>query len=206
MPEIKMPFPLENDAPFGIFGIRLGDQPSYEVIESVGNIEIRYYDPQTLASIIVSENEEKNEEEAFLTLARYVYGHNKSGTSMVKAAPIHKNESMTSFFMTAPLLQSKVDEQLTLSIVLPQEFSVSTSPVPLDSRVFLLEKPSHLRAAIKFNGEQNGLEQEQNITEWIRHHPVYMSVGQMQTAQYNRPQSLPFLKRNEVHIEVIEKQ
>ena len=208
MHEIKLPNAYAetsvSEVPYGMFGIRLGDQPSHEVIESFGLIEIRYYDPQTLVSITVKEDED--EDEAFLTLAKYVYGHNSSATSMVKATPTYKNESMTSFFMTAPLIHSKIDEQLTLSFVLPQEFTVSTSPEPLDTRIFLLEKPSHMRAVIKFNGEQNGLEQEQTIIEWIRNHPTYMQVGQMQTAQYDSPNLRPFLKRHEVQIEVIERQ
>lgn len=180
----------------GIFGIRLGDQPSYEVIGNEGSVEVRYYDPQTLASITVKDNED----EAFLCLARYIYGQNSENKSIAKISPTVKNESMTSFFMTAPLLHTKNGNETTLSFVLPQEFTVSTAPAPLDRRIFLLEKPSHLRAVIR------DLSQSRELMEWIENNGQYIQTGKMQIAQYNSPHALPFLKRDELHIEIAEKQ
>lgn len=180
----------------GIFGIRLGDQPSYEVISSEGPIEVRYYDPQTLASITVN----GNEDEAFMCLARYIYGQNSESKSIAHVAPTVKNESMTSFFMTAPLLHTKNGNETTLSFVLPQEFTVSTAPTPLDARIFLIEKPSHLRAVIK------DLSQSQLLLEWSETNKQYVQISKMQIAQYNSPHALPFLKRDELHIEIAEKQ
>jgi len=180
----------------GIFGIRLGDQPSYEVIANEGPVEVRYYDPQTLASVSVK----GNGDDAFLCLARYIYGQNTETKSIARIAPTVKNESMTSFFMTAPLLHTKNGNETILSIVLPQEFTLSTAPAPLDRRIFLLEKPSHLRAVIK------DLSQSNVLFKWIESNSQYTQIGKMQIAQYNSPQSLPFLKRDELHIEIAEKQ
>lgn len=190
----------------GIFGIRLGDQPSYEVVSYDKVVEIRYYDPQTLATITINENED--EEEAFLSLARYVHGHNSSGRSLAESSPVSKDETMTSYFTTAPLLHSKENNQLTLSLVLPHEFSVSSAPSPIDSRIFIVEKPSHLKAAIKFsspNFEEN-IEYQQILKEWIHNHQLYTPLGHILTAQYDGPDDRKSYKRHEVQLEIVERQ
>jgi hypothetical protein len=188
----------------GIFGIRLGDQPTYEVISNEGPIEIRYYDPQTLISV----NTEKNHEDASLLLTQYIYGHNKESKSLAEPLSNLKDESMTSFFMTAPLLHTKINDKHTLSFVLPQEYSVSTAPLPLDSRIYFQEKSAHLKAVIKisnntvFDHDQSAYD----LLEWIYNHSSYAQSGHLQTAQYNSSGSMSFLRRNEVLIEITEKQ
>lgn len=188
----------------GIFGIRLGDQPTYEVIAIEGDVEIRYYDPQTLITI----NSNNNPEEAALALTQYIYGHNIDAKSLATPQTTLKDESMTSFFMTAPLLHTKVNNKHTLAFVLPQEYSISTAPAPLDTRIYFQEKIAHLRAAIKVkeNTEFDNDQCAYDLLEWIYNHSRYAQWGHLQTAQYNSSGSMSFLRRNEVMIEIIEKQ
>lgn len=204
MSQINLPGTEKVESVPGIFGIRLGDQPSYEVIAIEEQIEIRYYDPQTIISI----NSDGIQDEASLALTQYIYGHNKEAKSLATPQSTLKDESMTSFFMTAPLLHTKINNQHTLSFVLPQEYSVSTAPIPLDSRIYLQEKPAHLRAVIKLN-DNSLLEHDQSaydLLEWIYNHTGYAQNGHLQTAQYNSSGSMSFLRRNEVMIEIVEKQ
>lgn len=204
MSQIILPGTEKVESVPGIFGIRLGDQPSYEVIAVEEHIEIRYYDPQTIISI----NSVGIQDEASLALTQYIYGNNKEAKSLATPQSTLKDESMTSFFMTAPLLHTQIDNQHTLSFVLPQEYSVSTAPIPLDTRICLQEKPAHLRAVIKLN-DHSLLEHDQSaydLLEWIYNHTNYSQNGHLQTAQYNSSGSMSFLRRNEVMIEIVEKQ
>ena len=192
----------------GLFGMRLGDQPHYEVITSEGPIEIRYYDPQTLISITLQDNNHDNEDdEAFVALEKYIYGQNSSSLPIAHnahTASSTKDETMTSYFMTAPLFHSKKSGSPTISFVLPLQYSLSTAPQPLDSRIYLHEKPGHLRAVIKYSSDifdQNEGEKEaQTLLEWIKNHSLYVQIGEFQTAQYDTTG----LRRNEIHLEISE--
>lgn len=186
----------------GLFGIRLGDQPNYEVIANEGPIEIRYYDPQTLVSISLLENED--DQEAFIALAKYIYGQNSTTQPIAQESFSSKHERMTSYFMTAPLFQSKNNGSLTISFVLPSHYSLSSAPRPLDPRLFLQEKPSHLKAIIKYASKSyHQIEGDKEMTilqEWIDSHSLYKRTGEFQMAQYDSTGP----RRNEIHLEISE--
>lgn len=184
----------------GIFGIRLGDQPSYEVISNDGRVEIRYYDPQTLVSIHVKDDEH----EAFLRLSHYIFGQNAQKKSIATCPVSMKDESMTSYFMTAPLLHTRSADCWTLSFVLPHSYSITTAPTPLDSDIFLHEKPSHLKAVIRYC-EEGPVSSAQELTAWLAASEHYVQLGQIQIAQYDNSKPLTFFRRNEVQIEISEK-
>jgi hypothetical protein len=40
------------------------------------------------------------------------------------------------------------------------------------------------------------------LKKWLRKHPWYLSIGEVQKAVYDGPLTLPFLRKNELHLEV----
>ncbi len=68
----------------GVFGIRLYEEPRYDVIERAGNtIEIRRYAPRLAAEVDLASADDAGRSEAFQLLFNYIAGAN----SAAEAAP-----------------------------------------------------------------------------------------------------------------------
>ncbi len=175
-----------------VFGIRLNEEPRYEVLKKEGAIEIRRYSAQLLAMVTVKgENFDDFRQTAFETLAKYIFGANAPHADMA---------------MTSPVLQEQSGKQSwTMSFVLPSAFDMSNVPKPLDSRVKLQELPSYESVSIRYTGN-NDLERvkenEGKLEAWLAQNPKYRKVGSFFSAQYDQPFAVPFLKRNEIHVKV----
>ena len=67
----KLPFTEILKSVPGFFGIRLEEQPKYEVIETIDeDVEIREYQPALLARLTIEGEHDKAVDEAFDRLAR----------------------------------------------------------------------------------------------------------------------------------------
>lgn len=181
----------------GIFGLRLGEEPEYYLIRSNGEKEIRKYSNLHLATISVPFNEspEVAETKAYQALSAYLLG---------------KNESAEHIEMTATILRevTKLDEDdgfLTMSFILPNKYNLKNAPLPNDRRIKLHQKPAQMVACRSFNGptdEKKVQKYSSELREWLGQYSSYRVDSQVKLAVYNRPQTLPFLRKNEVHIDV----
>ncbi len=176
----------------GFFGIHLEEQAPYDVLKTESGIEIRCYRPQTQARVTVRGEFKEAQKEAFNALAGYIFGEN------------HQGEKIQ---MTTPVLMEDKDkgQEWTMSFILPPHFSISNSPRPEDKRISLHERSVHLIASISYAGLNN----EEKITEhsailkkWLKKRPWYIPVSDFQTAQFDGPLTIPFFRKNEIHIEV----
>lgn len=181
----------------GIFGIRSGEQPEYYLIRSNGEKEIRKYSPLTLASLSLPFNGsfDSAQSHAYQALSSYLLG---------------KNEFSEHIEMTAAILQQETrleegDGFLTMSFILPNKYTLKNSPRPTDVRINLHEKSSHMVACRSFSGptdEKKVLKYSTELREWLNQYSSYKAEPQVKIAVYNPPQTLSFLKKNEVHIDV----
>lgn len=181
----------------GIFGLRLGEEPEYYLIRSNGEMEIRKYSHLTLATISVPFNEdpESAETKAYQALNGYLLGKNDSGEHID---------------MTASLLREETklpdgDGFLTMSFILPNRFNLKNAPRPTDQRIKLHQKGAQMVACRSFNGpadEKKVQKYNSELRNWLGQYSSYRAESQVKIAVYNRPQTLPFLRKNEVHIDV----
>jgi hypothetical protein len=88
--------------------------------------------------------------------------------------------------------------------MLPKQYTLDTAPAPTDSRVRVVVVPGKLLAVRRYSGRWTERNYLANRDELVR---IIAAAGLNQLAEprlarYNSPFSLPFLRRNEVLIEV----
>lgn len=197
--EPQIPFSEKLRGIPGFFGIRLYDEPHYEVLVSDGHREIRRYSPVTLATLTAPGDYEEASENAFLRLADYIFSPPKLADADDSVAPIP---------MTAPVFQQKSRAGWTLSFILPEHLSLASAPRPKDPGITLQQVPSRLMASLRYSGvndEQKMEEQSRELLAWIEKNGTYRPTGEVICAQYDGPHTIPFLRRNEIQIPVLVK-
>ena len=184
------------------------EKPKYEVLYEDGNIEYRLYEPylvaQTDVKIDGSYNTASNE--GFRRLFKYITGANVSGSDIAMTAPVqmNMNDAGRKIDMTAPVRQVANNDSLNVAFMLPSKFSMETSPVPTDDRVSIKEIPARIMAVIRYSGrwtERNRSKYEYRLRENLELHGI-STVSDAETAAYNPPFTPPFMRRNEIMLEV----
>lgn len=179
------------------------EQPDYKLITSEENIEIRDYSPMILAEVEVSGERKQAIREGFKVLANYIFGNNTSHIKMEMTAPV-TNELIEKMAMTKPVIQEKHMDKWKVRFVMPKKYSFETLPKPNSKEVILIPLPARRFAVIRFSG----LADDENIKQHTKELEAYIlaktlkPVGGPSLAFYNPPWTLPFLRRNEVMIEI----
>lgn len=181
----------------GFFGIHLEEEAPYDVLKSESGIEIRCYRPQTQARVTALGDFKTAQKEAFNVLAGYIFGENKTNEKIQMTTPV--------------LLEEKSDDknnlkEWTMSFILPPQYSMENSPKPEDPRISLHDRPVQLVASIGyagFNSLEKVSEHSVLLKRWLKKRPWYIPVSGFQTAQFDGPLTIPFFRKNEIHIEVM---
>lgn len=179
------------------------EQPEYKVILSDKNIELREYAPMLLAEVEASGERKEAIKQGFKILADYIFGNNVSKTKMEMTAPV-TSELSEKLTMTAPVMQLGQGEKWNVRFVMPAGYTLETLPRPNSSSIKLISVPAKRFVVIRFSG----LAKDENIQIHTEELKAYISeqnlktIGNPMLAFYNPPWTLPFLRRNEVMIEV----
>ena len=109
--------------------------------------------------------------------------------------------------MTAPVIMEESSEgKWKMAFSMPAKYTMENIPKPLDERVKLVEVPARTLAVVQYSGSFNNTEKreemEQALAEWLAQHPDYRAKGKIFYAGYDPPFTVPFLRRNEVLVEV----
>jgi hypothetical protein len=187
------------------------EEPTYEVVKSYPEFELRRYEPFLVAETEVDGDFDEVGSQAFRILAAYIFGENKSQAKMEMTAPVNQRPAAgegEKMAMTAPVSQrskgSGGSDTFVLSFVMPSGYSLDSLPVPLDPRVLLREEPAKLMAVRSYSGrwtEANYRENESLLLAAVKKAGL-TPVAAPVYARYNSPFSLPFLRRNEAMVEV----
>jgi hypothetical protein len=179
------------------------EQPKYTVVERVRNIEIRDYAPMIVAETEVSGERQKAISEGFRIIADYIFGNNSFAQKVAMTAPVTQQGSKK-IGMTDPVTQQGDGDAWRVRFVMPSSFTMETLPQPRNTTVKLKEIGPKSFAVIRFSGmagedslrrhteELNEFTSEKNLVPQSA--PTY--------AFYNPPWTLPFLRRNEVMVEI----
>ena len=179
------------------------ETPNYEIVESQANIEIRQYKPMIIAEVQMDGERKDAIGDGFRFLADYIFGNNAIEQNIAMTAPVQQQKS-TKIAMTAPVQQQSTGDAWQVSFVMPAEYSMQTLPKPANDRVTLTEIPAKQFVAIRFSGmnsEDNLKEHEQKLMEYVKTNNLSVT-GSPKYAFYNPPWTLPFMRRNEVMIEI----
>ena len=192
-----------------VFGVINEETPAHVVLEKNALFEVRQYPALVCATVSSTDNNDR----AFGILARYigVFGTpaNTGSAPLAMTAPVMSSKPVP-LAMTAPVVTSSAACAAggTLSFVLPSSIaSVEAAPVPTDARVVIEATPPRTLAVRAFSGTATDAVTEKmeaalraDVATDARYRVVPSGVAQL--ARYNPPFCLPFMKTNEVLVEV----
>lgn len=162
------------------------DTPNYTVIKKQDNIELRLYEKYCIAEV----EENYRDDLGFNTIFNYISG---------------KNENSEKISMTVPVFNEMKEDKSTIAFVMPSKFSLDKLPVPLNDKIKIREIEGEYVASIGFSGSINSKRIEENkilLNNWLSENEMNPGTN-YKLARYNSPFSLPILRRNEIHINII---
>lgn len=182
------------------------EKPEYEVLFSEGKIEYRQYQPYLVAEteVIGERNRNDSANEGFMRLFKYITGTNSSRSKIDMTAPVQQSQVSEKIAMTAPVQQTPSTNGWRVAFMLPSKFSLANAPVPLDERINIREVTGRKMIAIRYSGRWT----EKNVEKYetlLREHLTMKGIspiGNLESAVYNAPFTPPFLRRNELMLEV----
>jgi len=179
------------------------EQAKYDVVETHGSIEIRDYAPMIVAEVNVPGEREEAISDGFRMIADYIFGNNVSSQEVAMTAPVIQQAS-EKIAMTAPVTQQGGGGDWVVRFVMPSEYTMQTLPKPNNPDVGLKEIAEKRFAVIRFSGLARPKSLEKHTKEleaFIQSHNLQTHSGAIY-AFFNPPWTLPFLRRNEVMIEI----
>ena len=182
------------------------ESPQYTVLFEDEAVEYRQYEPYTVAETLVNSSSSfgSASNEGFMRLFGYITGDNSSQLKLDMTAPVQQATAGEDIAMTSPVQQLQTAQGWRVAFMLPSKFSIETAPLPTDERIILREVPGQLMAVVRYSGrwtERNFEKQKGRLLNRLEASDVE-SLGTVEFAAYNAPFVLPFLRRNEVMIEV----
>ncbi len=178
-----------------LIGMSNLENPNYTILsEHKSSIELRKYEETKLVTATEEGEFTESSNANFRKLFKYISGENKQNQKISMTAPV---------FMTMPD-PAKKNAKKKMSFVVPAKFAVDT-PQPNEG-VSIDSFPERKVAVISFSGrwsEESFKEKEQELRNWLLE-KGYETKGEAYGAAYDPPWAIPFLRRNEVHIEVLD--
>lgn len=190
------------------------ETPRYESLEREGRFEIRQYAAYVVAETTVEGEYDEAARKAFRRLAGYIFGGNSGQNKIAMTAPVASEsvrEKGQRIAMTAPVESTQSESaapgtdikgQWKTSFMMPSQFTLQDLPKPNDERVVFAERPARTMGVIVFNGFVTDAVVAQRLDElkdWLQAGGKRWS-GPYTLARYNDPFTLPWNRRNEIHV------
>ncbi|NIP34260.1 MAG: heme-binding protein, partial [Thermoplasmata archaeon] len=107
----------------------------YTVVRELGRVEIRRYEPMVIAKVASYRGS------GFGLLFRYITGENREASKVAMTAPVISERADAPggerIAMTAPVYT----QEDSMAFVMPEGYTMDTTPVPGDERVTIEEVP-----------------------------------------------------------------
>jgi len=169
------------------------EEPKFNLIEKENSFELRSYQPQIVAEVYVDADMKESSRRGFRLIADFIFGNNTAQSG--------KSEKIS---MTAPVGVQENKNGWKVSFVMPSQYTLDTLPKPNNAQVSIKQMPVKKFAVIRFSGlvDEDKMNQKvKELNEWILNKSL-KPIGTPELARYNPPWTLPFLRRNEVMVEV----
>jgi len=176
------------------------EEPDYEVIRKLDNVELRQYSPYVVAEVVLGSTAEEAGNQAFPILAGYIFGKNKGEKKFAMTAPVTQTAAPVRMDMTAPVTQAAVPGGMLVQFVLPKGVTLASAPEPLDPRVQLRLVPATTWATIRYSGtwSQSNYEEHLALLKAALEAAGVTTQGEPVLARYNAPFTPWFMRRNEI--------
>ncbi|MDH3668269.1 MAG: heme-binding protein [Paracoccaceae bacterium] len=117
------------------------ERPTYAVVKSVEQFEIRDYDRMVIAQFSMRGSYRKAVSQGYLRLERYFTGENSVPEPIAWTVPVMVRDDLASGWTTI--------------FYMPANYLPESAPIPNDQRIRLIEMPPRQVAAIIFPGKLN---------------------------------------------------
>ena len=184
--------------------LRKTEEPPFTVLRTQGGLEIRRYEPQVRAETLVDGEQIPALNTGFHRLAGYIFGGNVRRQQLGMTAPVSQQGEKIA--MTAPVGTQAEDGRWRVSFIMPAGRTLETLPAPNDPRVVLRVVPARTVAVLRFSGwvrPDIAVARQREARARLAQHGL-TAVSEPVLAQYDPPWRLPFLKRNEILIDLVD--
>jgi len=180
--------------------------PAYTVVAVKQDYEIRRYEPFIVAETLREGDPAAALSEGFNELFRYITGNNAGSSKIKMTAPVLRTPGPqgTKIPMTAPVLRQGAGAGTVVAFVMPPGSTMESLPRPTSPSVTLRQVPSRTVSVVTFSGyaTEGAIEEktESLLQALMRDGVAPRSVPAV--ALYDPPWTPPFMRRNEVMVEV----
>jgi SOUL heme-binding protein len=166
------------------------EEPKYELLDTLdalSTVELRLYEPSIQATTALRNHNQTTS--GFRRLASYIFG---------------ENDGRQTIAMTAPVQETLTPDEPIMAFTMPSGSSMESLPNPDSEQVVLREVPERLVASLSFGGWATEGRVESKTASLMETLAIYNATveGPPILNQYNPPWTLPFMRRNEITVEV----
>ena len=166
------------------FSVMAYEEANYEVVKQNKVYEIRKYSDRLAIETITS-----NQGSSFRKLFNYISGN---------------NENKEEISMTTPVTQIEKKGSMTMQFYLPSKFNKDNIPSPSNSDVKILNIKGGYYAVIKYSGrasDKNFIKHKDILKNELKKNDILILSSPIK-ATYDKPFTLPMLRRNEAMFKI----
>ncbi|MAC97687.1 MAG: heme-binding protein [Euryarchaeota archaeon] len=166
------------------------EEPAYELIQKYRGFEVRKYADTIQARVSTDGMNCGESARPFRRIAGYIFGGNERQQSIAMTTPVHMWES---------------GNESLMAFTMPSEHKIEDLPKPTDSGVELLHVDGEVVAVLKFSGlsrPSKSLRLQKKLRKLVEAEGL-TPTSEAKLAVYDNPMStLPFMRRNEIHLPI----
>ena len=169
------------------------EKARYEVESFDGDFEVRQYAPRVQAETVLNAAPwSQSLEQGFNRLANYIFGGNSRGAKIAMTSPV--------------LITVGATDRATRTVAfkMPDSVPFETLPAPNDRQITLRRIPARRIAALSYSGRYGAeipAKKRQELLGRVRAAGL-LPIGDVVFAGYDAPWTVPWLRRNEVQVEL----
>lgn len=199
---------LEATLIVGMSAMAAIETPRYDVLEEREGYEIRQYHPQIVAEVTMTGEFKSAMNGGFRKLADFIFGNNtvaggaEEPSKIAMTAPVIERKAIA---MTAPVTgQESGKESHIVAFIMPSKYTLESLPKPNNPELTIRQESGRKYAVLQFSGfvPENKANGKKAELKALLTRDNLETVGEPILAQYDPPWTLPFMRRNEVWIEV----
>ena len=166
------------------FKVMAYEEANYEVVKQNKVYEVRKYSDRLAIETINS-----NQGSSFRKLFNYISGN---------------NENKEEISMTTPVTQTEKKGIMTMQFYLPSKFNKDNTPSPSNPDVMILNIKGGYYAVIKYSGrasDKNFIKHKDILKDELKKNDILILSSPIK-ATYDKPFTLPMLRRNEAMFKI----
>ncbi|NBS18561.1 MAG: heme-binding protein [Flavobacteriia bacterium] len=155
---------------------------SYEVIQNIGEVEIRVY-----PKVMMAKTKDNTQGSSFRKLFDFISGNNTNQQKIAMTSPVHMERA----------------KEKSMAFVLPKRMNSANTPQPLDASLEVIEDPGGYFAALRYSGYTDSKKEKFQtlaLTRVLEKEKI-KSNGKPKVLVYDSPYKF-FRRRNEILIPI----